>query len=34
MTLFRLENGKIVESRYFIDLLAVMTAIGAVETSG
>lgn len=32
VTLFRLEDGKIVESRYFTDLLAVMTAIGAVET--
>lgn len=31
VTLFRLEDGKIVESRYFTDLLAVMTAIGAVE---
>ena len=34
VTLFRLEDGKIVESRYFTDLLAVMTAIGAVEMRG
>ncbi len=31
VTLFRLEDSKIVESRYFTDLLAVMTAIGAIE---
>ncbi|WP_299971039.1 ester cyclase [uncultured Roseobacter sp.] len=31
VTLFRLEDGKIVESRYFTDLLAVMIAIGAVK---
>lgn len=32
VTQFRLQGGKIVENRYFTDLLAVMTAIGAVET--
>ncbi len=30
VTMFRLNDGKIVENRYFTDLLAVMTAIGAV----
>lgn len=30
VTMFRLRDGKVVESRYFTDLLAVMTAIGAV----
>ena len=34
VTMFRLENGRIVENRYFTDLLAVMTAIGAVEPKG
>lgn len=34
VTMFRLADGKIVESRYFTDLLAVMTAIGAVEIKG
>ncbi|WP_300056663.1 ester cyclase [uncultured Roseobacter sp.] len=29
VTLFTLANGKVVEMRYFTDLLAVMTAIGA-----
>ena len=30
VTMFRLEEGLIAESRYFTDLLTVMTAIGAV----
>lgn len=30
VTMFRLRDGKVVESHYFTDLLAVMTAIGAV----
>ena len=30
VTVFRMQNSKIVEHRYFTDLLAVMTAIGAV----
>lgn len=30
VTLFRLQDGKVVESRYFTDLLAVMRAIGAI----
>ncbi len=31
VTIFRLKEGKIVESRYFTDLLDVMTTIGAVS---
>ncbi|MEM9638536.1 MAG: ester cyclase [Pseudomonadota bacterium] len=31
VTLFRLRDGKVVESRYFTDLLSVMTTIGAVS---
>ena len=34
VTIFRLEGGKIVEMRYFTDLLAVMTTIGAVHMGG
>ncbi|MFO6466174.1 ester cyclase [Jannaschia sp. KMU-145] len=30
VTLFRLRDEKVIESRYFTDLLAVMTAIGAI----
>jgi len=33
VTIFRLKEGKIAESRYFTDLLAVMTTIGAVSLS-
>ena len=30
VTMFRLRDGKVVETRYFTDLMAVMTAIGAL----
>ena len=30
ITIFRMHNHKVVENRYFTDLLAVMTAIGAI----
>ena len=32
VTLFRLEDGKITEMRYFTDLLTTMTAMGAIPT--
>ncbi|MEM9013152.1 MAG: ester cyclase [Pseudomonadota bacterium] len=32
LTLFRVHDGQIVEQRYFTDLLAVMTAIGALPS--
>ena len=32
VTLFKLENGKIVEMRYFTDLLTTMTAMGAIPS--
>jgi predicted ester cyclase len=31
VTVFRFKNGKIAETRYFIDLLAVMTIIGGLS---
>lgn len=34
LTLFRFDSGRLVEQRYFTDLLAVMTVIGAVEAPG
>jgi predicted ester cyclase len=30
VTMYRFDGGKVVESRYFTDLMAVMTAIGAI----
>lgn len=34
VTVYKFANGKVVEKRYFTDLLAVMSAIGAVPSMG